>query len=49
MKYLIFVLLSGCTYSVTNIQTRGVASDLVDEEQEATADVKPVLHIPLVK
>ncbi|MDP4120533.1 MAG: hypothetical protein Q8876_05705 [Bacillota bacterium] len=40
------LLLSSCTLSFQNISTHGVASDLVDENQAATADVKPVVSIP---
>ncbi len=39
-------LLSGCTYSVTLAHTEGQATDLIDENQKADADVKPNLNIP---
>ncbi len=38
--------LNSCTISFQNISTHGVATDLVDENQAATADVKPVVSIP---
>lgn len=40
------LLLTSCTLSFQNISTHGVARDLVDENQAATADVKPVVSIP---
>ncbi len=51
MKHLLFGALSlamtSCTLSFQNISTHGVATDLVDENQSATADVKPVITVPL--
>ena len=57
MKDLLFLLaliliislcffLSGCTYSVTLAHTEGQATDLIDENQKADADIKPNLNIP---
>jgi hypothetical protein len=43
---MIALVLSSCTISFQNISTHGVATDLVDENQAATADVKPVVSIP---
>lgn len=40
--------LSGCTYSVTLAHTNGSATDLIDENQKAQADVKPSLTIPAI-
>ncbi len=37
-------LLSGCTISFQNISTHGTATDLVDENQAATADVSMPLQ-----
>lgn len=46
MKYLIFLLfLTGCTYSLNIIHTHGTASDLVDEDQKPSADIK--LEVPI--
>ena len=39
--------LNSCTISFQNISTHGTATDLVDENQAATADVKPVITVPL--
>lgn len=46
---LMFFLVSliGCTISFQNISTHGTATDLVDETQSPTNDVKPNLVIPL--
>ncbi len=33
-------LFNACTISLTNISTHGVASDVVEEQLSATADVK---------
>lgn len=41
------ILVSGCTISFQNISTHGTATDLVDENQSATADVKPVVTVPM--
>lgn len=49
MKYIAFMLLlCGCTYSVVMNHTEGTASDLVDETQDASPDVKTDLSIPLI-
>lgn len=41
-------LISSCTISLTNISTHGTASDVLDEEQGASAQVSPVLSIPAI-
>lgn len=41
--------LTGCTYSVMLNHTEGYANDLVDENQSATSDFKPVVDLPLLK
>lgn len=41
------MILTACTISMQNISTHGMATDLVDENQAATADVKPVITVPL--
>lgn len=41
------MILTSCTISMQNISTHGTATDLVDEALSATADVKPVITIPL--
>lgn len=40
-------MLSSCTISFQNISTNGKAEDVVDDQLEATADVKPNLNIPI--
>lgn len=45
IAFLLFILLS-CTISFQNISTNGKASDLVDEQQEASPDVQTNLTIP---
>lgn len=40
-------LFHSCTISFQNISTHGTATDLVDEQQSPTNDVKPNLVIPL--
>lgn len=40
-------LFCSCTISFQNISTHGTATDLVDEMQSPTNDVKPNLVIPL--
>jgi hypothetical protein len=44
---LLIFFLSSCTISFQNISTNGRASDLVDENQEATADVQAEATIPI--
>ncbi len=44
---MIMVILTSCTYSVNMIHTEGTASDIVDENQEASPDISPT--IPLVQ
>ena len=40
--------LSGCTYSINLAHTQGTATDLIDENQKADADIKPNLTIPSI-
>ena len=40
------LILSSCTYSINMVHTQGSASDVVDENQRADADVEPSLTIP---
>lgn len=39
-------LLCSCTYSITMIHTEGTATDVVDLNQKAHADVDAALSIP---
>lgn len=41
------LLLSGCTLNLQNISSNGKSTDLVDDNQAATADVKPTLTLPI--
>jgi hypothetical protein len=41
-------MLNGCTYSVTLAHTNGTATDLIDENQKADADIKPNLTVPAI-
>lgn len=51
MKKLCFLALAlavqSCTISFQNISTHGTATDLVDENQAASPDIKPVITVPL--
>lgn len=38
--------LVGCTLSFSNISTHGTATDLVDENQDASPTVSPDIEIP---
>jgi len=48
VAFVVCSLLQSCTYSITMVHTEGAASDIVDQEQDAKADIKPVLTVPLV-
>lgn len=41
-------ILNGCTYSINMIHSSGTATDLIDENQKADADIKPNLNIPAI-
>ncbi len=43
----ILLLLSSCTYSVILNHTQGQATDLIDENQTPTADIRPNIAVPL--
>ncbi len=44
----LIILMTGCTISFQNISTHGSATDLVDQNQDATADIKPNIEIPMI-
>ncbi len=44
--FILCMLLSSCTISVNQIHTNGSATDVVDEDQKADADIEPQLNIP---
>lgn len=46
--FLILLLLQSCTYNISIVDTHGQASDVIDSNQSADADVKPNLNIPAV-
>lgn len=46
IPYLLLTLLCACTYSINMVHTQGSASDVVDENQKADADVDANLSIP---
>lgn len=39
------ICLAGCTLSFQNIDTHGTATDLVDEEQQASPEFSPTLEL----
>lgn len=41
------IVTSGCTISMQNISTHGTATDLIDEDQTATPDIKTDLSLPI--
>ncbi len=43
----ITLLFVSCTYSINMVHTQGEAQDVVDTEQDATADIKPTLNVPV--
>lgn len=43
----VLILLSACTYSINMVHTQGEASDVVDEEQTSSPDIKPSLSLPV--
>lgn len=46
LSVLMMCVLAGCTYSINMAHTEGHASDLIDETQDAQAEVVPTLTIP---
>lgn len=49
-KSLIFItwplFLTSCTYTINMVHSEGEASDVIDEQASATADIKPNVNIP---
>lgn len=39
------LILNGCTYSINMIHSEGTATDLIDENQRADADIKPNVNL----
>lgn len=48
IEFVCFFLTTSCTISFQNISTHGAATDLVDQNQDAKADVKPNVSIPTI-
>jgi len=51
MRYLLMGLaffFVSCTYSISQVHTEGQASDVIDEEQSADADVSPEFSLPAI-
>ena len=46
MIYFLILLLTSCTVSFQNVDTHGTSSDLIDQEQDAKADVESNLTLP---
>jgi hypothetical protein len=44
----LLMLLSSCTYSITQVHTEGAATDVVDEQQTPSTTVSPTVSIPKV-
>lgn len=47
MTFLLVVVVSGCTYSINNVQTEGKASDVVDETDNVEPNISPNIELPL--
>ena len=41
------LLFSSCTLSFQNISTNGRATDVVDQNQDADADIAPNINVPI--
>jgi len=41
------MLLCGCTISINMVHTEGQATDLIDETQSPTNDIKPEISVPV--
>lgn len=39
------IILNSCTYSITMVHTNGQATDVVDEQQTPTADIKATIPV----
>lgn len=46
IKYLLLLVLCGCTINLLNTSTNGKSSDVVDTEQAQSPNVNPELSIP---
>lgn len=41
-------ILMGCTYSITQVHTEGLADDVVDETQTNDPEISPTVSIPSI-
>lgn len=48
IKIIFLCMLTSCTLSLSNISTEGKASDVIDEDMKADADISPDVNIPAV-
>ncbi len=48
LKLVPLVLLLSCTYSVNLIHTEGTATDMIDETQDVSPTVSPVMKLPIL-
>lgn len=46
IQIMAFLALSSCTISISQVHTEGQASDVIDENQKADADVSPTFSLP---
>lgn len=44
--YILYILCISCTYNVSMIHTEGEATDVIDNNQDANADISPEVSIP---
>ncbi len=44
---IIFITFYSCTITLNNISTHGTATDVVDEEQDASPTVSPNISVPM--
>lgn len=42
-----FLMVAGCTLTVTNVQNQGKATDVVDSTSTASPDVKADIQVPI--
>jgi hypothetical protein len=42
-----FCTLTACTYNISMAHTEGTATDVIDDTQSNTPDIKPTLTIPM--
>ena len=47
LSFCLLVTMTGCTYSINNVQTEGKASDVVDETDNVEPNISPTIELPL--